>query len=65
MFYWAHGALFHTCDFLKAFFGSRSCRISDEGQELTGTPKPETVFLTFEPALGYDDAKCPCGEVER
>lgn len=65
MFYWAHGALIRTCDFLKAFFGSKSCRMSDEGREVTGTPKPETVRLTFEPALGLEDARCSCAGVKR
>ncbi|CAN0226733.1 unnamed protein product [Scytosiphon promiscuus] len=65
MYYWAHGALVRTCDFLNEFFGSKSCRMSDEGQELTKTPKPETVYLTFEPGLGSEEAKCPCAGVER
>lgn len=65
MFHWAHGALVHACDLLNVSFGSKACRMSDEGREVTGTPKPETVFLTFEPARGRDDARCPCPGVER
>lgn len=66
MFHWAHGAMVHACDLLKLSFGSKACRMSDEGQKLTKTPKPETVSLTFEPALGGgDDARCPCPGVER
>lgn len=65
MFHWAHGALVHACALLNLSFGSKACRMSDEGREVTGTPKPETVFLTFEPALGGDDARCPCPGVER
>eukprot|EP00752_Nemacystus_decipiens_P005100 g4628.t1 len=65
MFHWAHGAMVHACDLLNLSFGSKSCRMSDEGQDVTGTPKPETVSLKFQPALGGEDARCPCPGVER
>jgi len=65
MFHWAHGAMVHACDLLNLSFGSKACKMSDEGQDLTGTPKPETVYLTFEPARGGDDARCSCPGVER
>lgn len=64
MYHGSQGALMHTCNFLKRWFGSGSCHL--EGEDYQGQHHtPPNIGLTFDPRLSESDAKCPCHGVDR
>ena len=64
MYHGAQGALMHTCNFLKRWFGSDSCYLEGEDYEGPHLTSPN-IGLTFDPRLGENDAQCPCHGVDR
>lgn len=64
MYHWAHGALLHSCNYLKFWFGEGSCLVKT-GRLRGLFHTPEKLSLIFDPRLGGDDAKCSCNGVDR
>lgn len=64
MLEWAGGALMHTCDYLKKWFGEESCGIewslsADVSHDL------KHMTMTFEPKKAGNNVQCPCPGIDR
>lgn len=66
MFYWASGAIFRACDYLKYHYGEESCNTRmQRNDKSSGEHGNRTVILDFEPSRGQETARCPCTNVDR
>lgn len=66
MYQWAHGALVHTCEYLRQWYGQDTCHL--ERSTPIGRQKGfhEGIVLKFTPRRrSVLRSRCPCDEVDR